>query len=478
VKLTHLMKLMAIFTLVICVAGCEHHGKNVDGAGGSGGMGGAGGMNPMHAQYEFESRFVEGESSVSSSGQIARHALISAMKTHIGGLTARVDDGSLVAAEGTVASELNLFFDCPEDACEGESTGITTMPGASQSTIGDISGGKNLVGKIAGNDATGQHKDWTQAFVGWGDGVTPEGLVRTWIGMLDAAAVARSNNLIPNDPSGMAIDKIYVTPEGHDLAQLLQKFLLGAVAFSQGADDYLDDDIEGKGLLASNDSAVEGKSYSNLEHNWDEGFGYFGAARNYMNYTDDEIAGKGGREDYQGYHDTNGDEAIDLTTEYNFGHAVNAAKRDRGHSINLTMEAFRGFHMGRTIINNASGALSEEQMSELKVHRDAALSAWEKAIAATVVHYINDVVGDMEAEDYSFYDHAKHWSEMKGFALSFQFNRRSPLSSEDFGRVHAAMGTAPELNPDNFETYTMGLLMARGLIAAAYQFSEQDVTDW
>ena len=65
-------------------------------------------------------------------------------------------------------------------------------------------------------------------------------------------------------------------------------------------------------------------------------------------------------------------------------------------------------------------------MNELKAHRDAALSAWEKAIAATVVHYINDVIGDMEAEDYSFYDHAKHWSEMKGFALSFQFNRRSP----------------------------------------------------
>jgi hypothetical protein len=406
--------------------------------------------------------------------------LISALKSHIGGLTARLDDGSLVAADGSVAAELNLFFDCLENACEGESTGITTMPGASQSTIGEISGGKNLVGKIAGNDATGQHKDWSLGLVGWTEGITPEGLTRAWIDMLDAAAVARVNGGIPNDPAGMPITKVYVTAEGHDLAQLLQKFLLGAVAFSQGADDYLDDDVEGKGLLASNNAAAEGKPYTDLEHNWDEGFGYFGASRDYADYTDDEIAGKGGRDDYQGYHDTNGNGAIDLKSEYNFGHSVNAAKRDRGHSTDLTRDAFHGFHMGRTVITNADGALTDEQMMELKGHRDTALSAWEKAIAATVVHYINDTIGDMESADaeYSFYDHAKHWSEMKGFALSFQFNRRSPLSAEDFAAIHAAMGTAPELNRDNFEAYKAGLLMARGKIAAAYQFSDEDVADW
>ena len=71
----------------------------------------------------------------------------------------------------------------------------------------------------------------------------------------------------------------------------------GAVGFSQGADDYLDDDTEGKGLLADHTAADEGKPYTALEHAWDEGFGYFGGARNYLLYTDEEIAGEGGRDD-------------------------------------------------------------------------------------------------------------------------------------------------------------------------------------
>ena len=45
--------------------------------------------------YAFESRFVEGASSVSYSGQIARHALIVAMKSYISGLTDRLASGSL-----------------------------------------------------------------------------------------------------------------------------------------------------------------------------------------------------------------------------------------------------------------------------------------------------------------------------------------------------------------------------------------------
>ena len=167
--------------------------------------------------------------------------------------------------------------------------------------------------------------DWDSEFAGWdtwGDTEVqnPENLVRLWAGMIDAMAVERTNAMIGNDPSGVPITKVYVTPAGHDLQQLIQKFLLGAVAFSQGADDYLDDDLDGKGLNADNTEAVEGKAYTALEHAYDEGFGYFGAARDYLAYTDDEIAGKGGRDGWsKGYYDTNGDGQVDLKTEINWG---------------------------------------------------------------------------------------------------------------------------------------------------------------
>ena len=65
-----------------------------------------------------------------------------------------------------------------------------------------------------------------------------------------------------------------------------------------------------------------------------------------------------------------------------------------------------------------------------------------------MVHYINDTLQDMadfDTADYSFSSHAKHWSELKGFALGFQFNPRSPMSAEDFDVLHALIGMSPVL---------------------------------
>jgi hypothetical protein len=118
-------------------------------------------------------------------------------------------------------------------------------------------------------------------------------------------------------------------------------------------------------------------------------------------------------------------------------------------------------------------------MTELKNYSDIAITAWEKAIAATVIHYINDTVADMEAEEYDFYTHAKHWSELKGFALSFQFNRRSPMTAEQFAALHAAIGTAPALpGAENFADYKQGLLDIRGVVGTVYGFDTADVETW
>jgi hypothetical protein len=115
----------------------------------------------------------------------------------------------------------------------------------------------------------------------------------------------------------------------------------------------------------------------------------------------------------------------------------------------------------------------------LKGHRDLALSAWEAAIAASVIHYVNAVLQDMSAmgtEDYSFADHAKHWSEGKGFALSLQFNRLSPLSDADFATLHDLLGTAPVLvGGAAAEAYAQDLRDARALLAEAYGFAPENL---
>lgn len=429
--------------------------------------------------YDFDSRFGSG-SSVAYDGQVFRHLLIHDMSKHLGALTKRIDNG-FFPEPGEVAAELEFYF-----AFDGATSGslehlASTDPAPVQTTYDDVSSGKDLVGKIAGNDAKGQHVDWSEAFVGWGEpgAWSPETLVREWFARIDAAAVARSNGAIPTGPDGKPVPAVFLDAEGRDYQQLLQKFLLGAVAFSQGADDYLDDDIEGHGLLSPHATAADGKPYSALEHAWDEGFGYFGAARDYGTWDDATIASPSYADTYEP------DGAIDLLAEYSWGHSQNAAKRDRGSVVptDFTRDAWEGFVLGRKLLADTTGELGDTELAKLRAYRDQAVLAWERAIAATVVHYVNDVVRDMAAigtDDYSFADHAKHWSEMKGFALSFQFNPRSPVSDADFAELHELLGTRPALATDGdaaLSQYKTDLLAARELIGAAFGFDAANLGD-
>jgi hypothetical protein len=361
---------------------------------------------------------------------------------------------------------------------------VSTTPATSQVVYGDISSGKDLKGKIAGNDATGQHKDWTTEFYGWPhpDVDTPESLVRQWFWELEMLAIDRANNMPVEGPDGFGdlspIDKAFVNADGQDLQQLIQKFLLGAIGISQGADDYLDDDTAGKGLLAAHSTQDDEDNFSPLEHAWDEGFGYFGASRDYATRSFDEIA-----DDH--YVDFDGDMAIDLKSEYDFGNSQNAAKRDRGAVVasSFTADAFNGFHAGRTLLASIEGELTDAELDELRGHRDQALGAWEGAVAATVVHYINDTLQDMGkfgTEDYSFTSHAKHWGELKGFALGFQFNPHSVMSDADFETFHDLVGTAPVLpsHPQaDIDAYHADLLEARELMGSAYGFAPENLGD-
>lgn len=440
--------------------------------------------------YAFESRFEAGDSSVSYSGQTHRQILIKDMSSFISGLTAEIDSGSFVPGDGDVAASLGYYFDFDTDTSGGDPIGLSTVPPLLHATYGDISAGKNLVSKLAGNDAKGQHKDWSVDFRGWSGpgGSSPEILVRTFFQELDAQAVARSNGEVARDRDGVPIPEVYVTARGLDLKQLIEKFLLMAVNYSQGTDDYLDDNLEDHGINSQNvDPGSDGAPYTTLEHVWDEGFGYFGAARDYGDYTDEEIAGKGGRAEYaSGYHDTNGDGAIDLLSEFNFHASANAAKRDLGSAneapTDFTRDAWVGFLRGRSIIHAARGALSEDEMAELVEARDQAVLAWENAIAATVVHYINDTLGVMEAvgtEEYSLSQHAKVWSEMKAFGLGLQFNPHSQLSDADFAMLHELMRDAPALpGDDDLDAYREELLAARELMGRAYGFAESNVAHW
>ena len=459
--------------------------------------------------YTFASAYDDG-SSVSYSGQIARHALINELNYFISNEfdennpDSEYNKGVFVTKQD-VLEHLNKYFRTTEEQYDNFEL-MSFGDNAKQKFISDISSGWKRLGgasgKIAGRDETGQHKTWghtdapASTFVGWGEQgeYTPESLVDYYFDQLADNVMTQVTGAKRYDPKGSVITKVYVNEDGTDLKQLIQKFLLMAVTYSQSTDDYFGHETEGKGLTTDNTQAKSGKNYTNLEHQFDEGYGYFGAARDYREYNDNEISGKvssdeDGRSDWNGKHDTDGDGEIDLNSEYNFGASVNAAKRDRGSSgnanpTNFTKDAMTALIAGRALINeNVGNALTDEQMETLKGHRDQAVLAWEKAIAATVVHYINDSNADLtnlleDSEDFSFSDLAKHWSELKGFALGLQFNPYSPLSDEKFAQFHQLVGDKPEMETSEIAAYQQKLIQARDILQEAYSFDAENVTNW
>lgn len=437
--------------------------------------------------YVFESQFEPGVSPVSKTGQAFRQVLISELKSYMDGLTASVD--AVAPTVGTTKASLDFYLDFDSTTSGTIPLTISTTPATAQSTFDDVSTGKNLVGKVAGNDTTTDHKDWSTEFVGWpgGNGDNPEALLRSWVQQIDDMAVARVAT--PElGPDGSVVSQVFVTSEGQDLQQLINKFLSVSIGMSQGMDDYLDDDVDGKGLLSSNLKSGD-SPYSSLGHSWDEGFGYFGASLDYDQYTDEERASKGGRDDYQGHHDFDSNGEIDLASEYIFGHSANCAKRDLGSDIAAKTtygdDAFTAFRSGRALILSVDGELSAAQLDTLRGFRDTARDNWEKCVAATVIHYVNEIGADMDKFDtdaYDFETHAKHWSELKGFALGFQFNPGSPMNSQSrFLELHGILGIAPVLanaTAQEITDYKAGLARIKMVMKDAYGFDDLNLAAW
>ena len=324
------------------------------------------------ATYTFESRYVAGESSVSYSGQVVRNMLISSIKSHI-------------TDETVTAAKLTSLYN-NDDATALYTDGTTLFHDISTSRL--------------------ENKISTETVLGYN--VTPAALMSTWFDAAESLAGA-------NVTGG-----VFVNP-------MVGKGLLGTVSYYQGTSVYLGDsklDNDTNTQDCEDDGTCE--NYSDMEHHWDESFGYFGAARTYSTMTDAERQGSG---------------SGDFTTDVNFDWAKYASKRSgvAGDYDDLIMNAYLE---GRTLITN------QASLSEIKAQRDVIVMNWEKVVAANVVHYANDVVALIEAGGSDFDCSAdsncgKYWSEMAAFVLSLQYNSHSDMTDAELTTLHGLVGQAP-----------------------------------
>ena len=390
--------------------------------------------------YVFDSRFVEGESSVAYSGQVVRNLLLQDLKA----LTDSVgkDGGRSVA----VSDMLKLYE--YDDALNLETATTTGALPASESHYSALSTGKNLVGKISDEPVIGY-------------GRTADDLVREWFEMI-------ADNSQDSDKLGTPM--AYTSDDGVDMSQMVNKVLIGAVPYYQATGVYL-----GGLLERDNSEGKDGKAYTAMEHAWDEAFGYFGAARDYSRYSDEQLAGK--VDDFT--FDSNGDGSIDFKSEYNFGLSRNAGKRDKGGSgVDFTQQIFNAFLAGRTAITN------QGSVAEISAHRQTAAEGMEKVIAATVVHYINDTLSDMSqlgTGEENIANLNKHWAEMKGYTVALQYSPFRLISDGQLAELHGIMGEAPiydEPGSNGYKTQVANYERAKAVMQAAYGFSNDNMANW
>jgi hypothetical protein len=355
--------------------------------------------------------------SVSYSGQIARHTLHNSLKKLAGKGNGQPNaDLKAQMLAYYAGKEAGRFIIDPKT--KGKFV-------VKQGEVDEISKGKNLEGK------------------------TFKGAVPGWPGNLTGPEVL--NFMIDKASSA---NKGYDPLTGYDYAQLISKFTMGAVFYNQIVDKYLDEYLDADNK-PNNQPYKKGRHYTGKEHSWDEGWGYFGAPAHTMQLSPEDVyAITKQKENAFVKADANGDGKVDLKSEMSFALAYYAAAFDRSGKTRYLHTTTQAFIDGRQLITDAKGELlTENQRAELKAYAATVEENIEKVLAEATFKYAGSVYKDLQKlkatveanGDAStiFRDYAKHWGELKGFALSLQAGKNN--LGETAVKLNRMIGFSPVL---------------------------------
>ena len=152
--------------------------------------------------------------------------------------------------------------------------------------------------------------------------------------------------------------------------------------------------------------------------------------------------------------DFNGDGVVDLYSEYTFAHAYYASSYDKGGKTNYLATVNQAFIDGRKVITDANGRnLNFDERTKLLAQRDIITDNWQKVIAESVFKYAGSTYKDIVALETiieangdttdAFRKYAKHWGELKGFALALQCGPEN--LGETAVKLNRMMGLGPVL---------------------------------
>jgi hypothetical protein len=218
-----------------------------------------------------------------------------------------------------------------------------------------------------------------------------------------------------SDPSKQYLQ----SASGQEYAQLIEKGLMGAVFYNQITMNYLGD----AEMSSDNSTAVDpgaGKYYTEMEHAWDEAYGYFTTA------TDFSVDGNG--------------------TDRFWGKYADAREAVLGSASTLS-EAFR---KGRAALSANDLTMRDAQIAIIR-------SELEDVVAGTAIHYLNGAVSDF-ADD-ALRNH--QLSEAVAFISCL------PYGHEPIANQSQAMTWLFQIGNNNYEVSAATLIAVRDQIAIA-----------
>jgi hypothetical protein len=201
--------------------------------------------------------------------------------------------------------------------------------------------------------------------------------------------------------------------KGVEFAQLIEKGLMGACFYYQALTVYFGDDR----MNVDNETVVPGEG-TDMEHHWDEAFGYYGVPRDFP-LNKDGIAFWG----------------------------VYSDRRDP--ILNCNQEMMEDFIRGRAAISNDDLNTRDEAIAEIR-------QTWEQITAATAISYINTALEQFD--DMAIRAHAL--SEAIAFTYAIQFNPEKSLSNAEVAEVLENIAGSADFMEMNLYTITPEQLSA------------------
>lgn len=327
--------------------------------------------------------------------------------------------------------------------------------------------GTTLQSAVSGNDLIGSAALEQGVDSPNSGAATADELIRFYLGEIAAKS------------SGDALGSFnaYTTDNQVNMSQLVNKLLLGALEYQQGASAL---------------SSLDGTSDTDQER-LQTAAEHFGAPDQFGEYLDYA----GGTEGLAtASKDVNDDGQVNFNTEFVHTWAAYAAERsavakNNGSPNDFARRFADSLEVVRTAIEN------DDSSVDVDTKASNALDAWEEVVAVNVIHYVNAMASDLSGLNSgdkvttanlstdTIKEFNEHWGESKPFAWALQFNPEKRITDSQLQTLHnrLALGGSPPYDGNRSTTVTKqdvvdSVEQIRSTLVSIYGFDSSNAATW